>query len=117
MTRGDFTAVDALTILLTTQSLLLAAFGLVVVMGAPGQRRPPNLLGGPKLVGGFAVAAQWAVGAGSGFSWSELFVGHWPAETAGAAVAVAILVAIIAEAVLAGILGWALRTPWRGPME
>lgn len=116
MTTAELTAVDGLTILLTAQSLILAAFGLVVTMGAPGQRRPLHLLGGPKTVGSVAVVVQWMVGTGSGFAWSSLFVGRWPSTAAGMAVAVAILVAIVGEATLAGLLGWALASSaWRDP--
>lgn len=109
MIRADLTTVDALTILLTTQSLLLTAFGIVVVMGTPGQRRPPNLLGGAAFVGAVAVLTQLVVGAGSGFAWSDQFLTKWPHHLAGRFVAISILVAIIGEALLATLLGWALR--------
>lgn len=52
--------------------------------------------------------AQWIVGSGAGFSWSVIYMGHWPADVTGWAVAIAILAAIAVEGIIAGLLAWAL---------
>ena len=69
---GDVALANALATLLTTESLLFAAFTLAVNLSAPSQRVRRWLIPGPVLVG-VAIGALLFVAIGAGTAWFEIF--------------------------------------------
>lgn len=108
---GEFTPATALAILLTTESLLFAAFTLAVNLSAPTQRVRRWLIPGRALVG-LAIAALAGVAVGSGTAWFEIFVvGGFPGDTSARIIAVALIGAIGVQPLLAFLLAMGLRSP------
>jgi hypothetical protein len=101
--------VDALTTLLTTESLLLAVVGLAVTLGAPGGRRVPRLPVRATYLAGAAVVVLAAVGAGAGFAWAELFLPTFPQGSGDRVIACTLLLAIASEPILAALLALGMR--------
>ena len=93
--------IDALTILLTAESLLLAVVGLAVSFCAPGGKRVPNLPVPAPVIVWASVIILAIAGIGAGFAWSEIFIPHYPFDFAGFMIAGSIVVAIASEPILA----------------
>jgi hypothetical protein len=101
--------VDALTTLLTTESLLLVVVGFAITFAAPGQNRVPNLPISAKCLATIAVFVLAAVGAGAGIAWSELFLPKFPSDPSNQVIACSLLLAIAAEPILAALLALGMR--------
>jgi hypothetical protein len=101
---------DALAYLLTTETLLFAALGLAANLSAPGGRRVRRLPVRGELLGGAAVGALVVVALGAGAAWSEIFLCDFPSDLSRILIAVALIVAIVVQPVLATLLGRGLRT-------
>jgi hypothetical protein len=101
---------DALTILLTAESLLLAALGLAIVAAVPNGRRIPNLPVSPFALGLGAVAAILIAAIGSGAAWWEIFIVQGTQGAAPTLISGSILVTIIAEPIIAFLLALGMRT-------
>jgi hypothetical protein len=100
---------DALTILLTAESLLLAALGLAIVAAVPNGRRIPRLPLPPFAIGLIAVGAILVTAIGSGAAWWQLFITQGTRGVAQVLIAGSILVTIIAEPVIALLLAMGMR--------
>ncbi len=100
----------ALTALLTTESLLFAALNLAASLSTPGGRRIRRLPLPGRVIGGGAVGALILVAVGALAAWAELFLCDFPTALSGILIAVALLVAIVAQPVLAVLLALGLRT-------
>lgn len=105
-----FTFTSALGSLLTTETLLFAALGLAANLSAPGGRRVRRLPVRGELIGGVAVGALVVVALGAAAAWSEIFLSDLPSELSEILIAVALIVAIVVQPVLAILLGLGLRT-------
>jgi hypothetical protein len=108
---ATFTYANALATLLTTESLLFAAFTLAVNLSAPTQRARRWLVPAPVLVG-IAVLALIVVAFGGATAWFEMFVvGGFTRIFAERVIAAAIVGAILVQPVLALLLALGLREP------
>lgn len=108
---GEFTLANALGTLLTTESLLFAAFTLAVNLSAPTNRVRRWLIPGPLLVA-VAIVALGAVAVGAATAWFEIFVvGGFPKQGAERIIAGAVVGAIVIQPLLAFLLAMGLRTP------
>jgi hypothetical protein len=109
-TADSFTSANALSTLLTTESLLFAAFSLAVSLSGPTNRVRAWLVPGSVLAGA-AVAALAGVGAGGIIAWHDLFVeGGFSRDATERVIAIAILGAIVIQPLLALLLALGLRT-------
>jgi hypothetical protein len=101
---------DALTVLLTVESLLLAVLGLAVTLGTPNGRRVPDLPISAGWIAAVTVAAIAAAGVGSAVAWYQIFVRPgYPHGTPGQLIAWTLLVPIILEPGIAALLALGLR--------
>lgn len=106
---SDLGPVDALSTLLTTESLLLAVVGVAVTLATPGQVRNPRLPVRPGVLAGIAVGVLSLVGVGAVFAWGQIYLGGALRPLPDLVIAVALLVAIVAEPVLAVLLALGIR--------
>jgi hypothetical protein len=103
-----FTEVNALTALLTTESLLFAAFGVAIGLGSSAAALTLQAPAARKLAVVSAVVLTF-VGAGAMVAWTELFiVSAWPARFGEWFPVVAIAVGIVAQPTFAGVFAWRL---------
>lgn len=105
-----FTYTNALAALLTTEGLLFAALGLAANVSIPGGRRIRRLPVRGQILGGIAVGALVIVAIGAAAAWLKLFVCDFPTELPGILIALALIVAIVVQPVLAILFGLGLRT-------
>jgi hypothetical protein len=107
---GDFTLVNALSTLLTTESLMFASFALAVNLTAPS-RGVRDWLIPPKVLAGAAVFTLAFVAFGAGVAWHGIFVvGGFPSAAPEQIIALAIIAAIVMQPLLAFFLALGLRT-------
>ena len=109
LTQG-FTEVNALATLLTTEGLLFAALGLAANLSSVGDRRLRRLPVPGKVLGGAAIVVLAVVALGAVVAWGRIFLCDFPGSVDGAIIAAALLIAIVAQPVLATLLGLGLRT-------
>lgn len=108
MRTGEFTAVNALSTLLGTESLLFAAFSLAANMAnAPGRARQWVVSG--RALAGSAVAGLAFVACGAVTAWAQIFTGGRFQGPATAIVAAAVFVAIVGQPVFALLIALGLR--------
>src|SRR4051812_44982088 len=99
-----FTVTNALSSLLTAESLLFAALSLAANLSMPGGplvRRLP-IPGG--WLAGIAIGGLVAVSLGAAVAWGKIFVCAFPSDASGILVAVALIVAIVIQPALAVLL-------------
>jgi hypothetical protein len=107
---NGFTNANALATLLTTEGLLFAALGLAANLSEAGKRRLPKLPVPGAILGGAAVAVLAVVALGAVAAWTRIFVCEgFPGSFTGAVIAGTLLLAIVAQPVLATLLGLGLR--------
>lgn len=101
---SGFTAAQSLTTLLTTESLLFAAFNAGVVLTAPAaggrQITPTNAYRLAKA----CVLALAAVAVAAGFAWWQVFGDAWPDSHLRALEAIGIAVGITVQPIIGGII-------------
>lgn len=100
---------DAMTLLLTAESLLLASLALVVAIGAPGQTRLARLPGGPRVLAFVAVLAMAFAATGAAISWVQLYLGHIPSDAPSRIVSIALIATIVVEPIYALLVSLGLR--------
>lgn len=105
-----FTATNALTTLLTTESLLFAALGLAANLSSVGGPRIRKLPVSGEVLGGAAVLVLSLVAVGAVTAWSKIFLREFTNEWDDIVIAAALLLAIVAQPLLAVLLGLGLRT-------
>lgn len=88
-----FDSADALSLLLTTEALLLAALTISVVLTEPSPSGRNPLVARGWLAIAVALAIT-AVATGAGAAWVDLFTHPWPVELTGGIEAVAVAVGI-----------------------
>jgi hypothetical protein len=109
-----FTAAQSLTTLLTTESLLFAAFNAGVVLATPvasGRRITPAQA--YRLAKG-SVAVLAAVAAAAALAWWQVFGDDWPDSTLRGIEGAGIAVGIISQPIVAAIVARSNR-PQRRP--
>jgi hypothetical protein len=110
-TAGDsgFSAAQSLTTLLTTESLLFAAFNAGVVLTAPsttGRRITPQHA---YWLAMGCVAVLGAVAAAGALAWWQVFGDDWPSSTFRAIEGLGIAVGILAQPIVATIIARSYR--------
>jgi hypothetical protein len=105
-----FSDVDALTALLTVESLLLAVLALAVTIGTPDGRRVRKQLLPAKVVGWATVALTSLLAAAGVCAWLKIFGPDFPRDLPGRAIACSLLIAIVGEPLLAAVLAVGLHT-------
>jgi hypothetical protein len=108
--NNGFTAANALATLLTTESLLFAALGLAATFSAVGGRRLRKLPVSGGALGGSAVLVLAIVAVGAVAAWSKIFLCPFPRAMGDIVIAVALLLAIVAQPAIAVLLALGLRT-------
>jgi len=108
---GDqFTFANALATLLTTESLLFAALALAANLSTPGGRRIRDLPVSGEALGAASVAVLALVAVGAVTAWGNIFLSPFPGRLDEIVICVSLLVAIVAQPVLATLLALGLRT-------
>lgn len=105
---SSFTYTDALTILVTVETLVFAALAVVVSFGLPSSRLPKLPISIFKL-GLLAVGFVTAIAFGAFMAWWSIFIGHWPTHFQPEATAAAIAAAIVGQPGFAALLACGLR--------
>jgi hypothetical protein len=103
MVSTPFSQANALTALMTAESLLFAVFAVTLSIGAGPTAKQADM----RFVRRLAVAAAAVLtllGIGGLISWCDLFVAEWPGRLAEWAPLVALAVGIVAQPVFA----WAI---------
>ena len=77
----EFSSANALTSLLTTESLLFAVFGLTVSLGGSPAARI-DLASPSRALAVVAACVLTLLALGAAVSWVDLFIGHWPGSFA-----------------------------------
>ncbi|HET9197130.1 MAG TPA: hypothetical protein VFN92_02605 [Solirubrobacterales bacterium] len=103
MFGGEFTDANALSALLTVESLLFATLSVAVSFSKPGSRIP-NLPLAPQQLGYFAAGFISIIAFGALMAWWSIFTEPWPCEFRGSVIALAIGLAIIGQPIFA----WAI---------
>jgi hypothetical protein len=98
---------DILSVLLTTEGLLFASLSISVAVAGRkvlGREQPA----GPKWLAGAATIALWIVAIAASTAWADLFTGcsRWPDAPTGKFQAVALLLAIVAQPLIAAGVAW-----------
>jgi hypothetical protein len=108
---SGLTKLGLLSLLLTTEGLLFAALTVGVSLSARAKFAPPTVVPAPVLA--FIAAGVIAtVGAAAVLAWTDLFLGgHWPLGWNGRLEAIALLVAIAAQPLIALLIAVGI---WRG---
>lgn len=109
MTSG-LTSTSALSMMLTTESLLFAAFSVASGLADRSGRRVRRFAVRPEILGAGAVVMLVIVAAGAAAAWTDVFLSDFPSDPSQVVVAVALAVAILAQPLLAVLLGLSLRT-------
>ena len=102
--------VDSLMTLLTVESLLLAVVSMAITMAAPGGPRVANFPIPAPVLAGSSVAVLALVATGSTAAWAQLYVGGSWRPFPDIVIAATLLVAILAEPLLALALALGMRT-------
>lgn len=102
-------ATDALTLLLTAESLLLAAVALAVAVAVPS-RGVQRFLISPAWLAMAAVLALAVAGLGAGFAWGELYWGSFPKDWPNRVVSGSLLFTIVLEPLIAFFLAMGMWT-------
>ncbi len=105
-----FSYVQSLSVLLTTESLLLAVLGLAVTLGTPNPAIIRGTLVPPFFVGVSATILIFIVGIGAAFAWVAIFLAPFPRTPSTVVIAVCIAIVIVAEPLFAALLASGLRT-------
>lgn len=103
MFGGEFTDANALSALLTVESLLFATLSVAVSFSKPGNRIP-NLPVKPETLGHIAAAFISIIAFGALMAWWNIFVESWPCSFRGSVIALALGLAIVGQPLLA----WAI---------
>jgi hypothetical protein len=98
-----FTSANALTALLTTESLLFAVFALTLGLGANPSARV-SLLSSARLLGACAAALLTVLAMGAAVAWGDLFLTDWPDRFGRWFPVVVIGVGVLAQPVFAWLL-------------
>ena len=96
---------DALTILLTAESLLFAAFGISVTLTAKTQTGLPAFLAQGYLAWWITLAIT-VVGVGAGAAWLAVYRDSWPDDVISWFICVAIAAGVVLEAFLAVLISY-----------
>src|SRR5689334_13847595 len=108
---ATFTAAQSLTTLLTTESLLFAAFNAGIVLTAPSKGGRQITRTNSYRLAKASVAALGAVASAAAPAWWQVFGDHWPASALRALEGVGIAVGIVVQPVVAAIVVYANRPP------
>jgi hypothetical protein len=104
-----FSAADSLTLLLTAESLLFAAFGIVLLIVRPaagGANVPPNVAWAVAILVGAVLAF---VSIGAALAWWQLFVDAWPCSALRGIQAIAAAAGIVVQPMAVSVLCWATK--------
>jgi hypothetical protein len=108
---SGLTKLGLLALLLTTEGLLFAALTVGVSLSASSVFGPPTVVG-PATLAFIAAGLIAVVGAAAVLAWTDLFLGHgWPSGWNGPLQAIALLVAIVAQPLVALLIAVGI---WRG---
>lgn len=103
------TDVQALSMLLTTESLVFAVVGLTISFASSGNR-PRAFVIPPGLIIACAVGLIALLATGAGFAWVKVFWQDFPRDVPAQAIAILLALAIASEPILALLVASGLRT-------
>jgi hypothetical protein len=100
--HGQFTDANALTALLTVESLLFAALGLTAALATPGTR--VRKLPTARTLGFVVASFITLVAAGGMLAWSTIYLDHWPCDIRRSLIALVLGLAILGQPLLCWVL-------------
>jgi hypothetical protein len=104
-----FTSAEAMTTLLTVESLMFAAFSVAIALSS-ARGAPRRLLPQARSLGGQVAGVLTVLGVGAGVAWLDIFARHGSLTLARGVPAVCIALGIIAQPVFAWRLVATLRS-------
>jgi hypothetical protein len=106
---ATFSASQSLTALLTTESLLFAAFNVGVGLSAPIAAGRNISRRGVFLLAVFALVALGLVASAGVLAWWQVFIDHWPASSLRRLEAVGIFVGLIVQPLFTAVVARSLK--------
>jgi hypothetical protein len=108
MAQGGLSSEDALPVLLSTESLLFAAFGVSVALTAPVPGgRPPIVASG--WLATLIAAVIWIVAIGAASAWISVYTSPPPCGFARVMEGICLAAGISLQPVLASVIAWNIR--------
>jgi hypothetical protein len=99
---------EALVVLITAESLLLAVISVIVVFSRGG-RDIPDLPAKPFTLGIVATGFLVAIAVGAIAAWWGLYIGSWPCSFRGSLIALAVAIAAVTPPIFAAVITRGLR--------
>jgi hypothetical protein len=109
MSSDYLSAGDALTILLTTETLLFAALALAADLSSPAGGVRSWIIP-PRILAFVAIIAHLVVATGAGFAWAQIYIPNFPTHLPDQVIAASLIAAIGIQPFLTLFLGVGLRT-------
>jgi hypothetical protein len=108
MQSSQISDAEALTVLLTAESLILVVLSAAIAFSQPGRRVSALPLSAFHLGLG-AVGLLTIVAAGGLLAWIGVYANHWPCSMRQDFIAVAIMAAIVGQPVFAAVIAKGLK--------
>lgn len=106
--QGGLTSADALPLLLTTESLLFAAFGVSVALTTPVEGGRPPIVASGKLAA-LIAGIIWIVALGAASAWISVYVDPAPCGFSQVIQALCLAGGIASQPVIATVIAWNVR--------
>lgn len=106
--QGGLASADALPLLLTTESLLFAAFGVSVALTTPVEGGRPPIVASGKLAALIAVVI-WAVAIGAASAWTSVYLDPAPCDLSRVIQGLCLAGGIAAQPIIATVIAWNVR--------
>lgn len=106
--QGGLASADALPLLLTTESLLFAAFGVSVALTTPVEGGRSPIVASGKLAALIAMII-WVVAFGAASAWIGVYIDPTPCGFSTVVQALCLAGGIISQPVIATVIAWNVR--------
>lgn len=106
---AELSPTDALVLLVTIETLLFAALGIVLTLNET-RGRVPDLPLRPRQLGFAATGVVTAVALGALVAWANLFTSPWPHNFTRGAEAAATLVGIVVQPLASWVIAMGLKS-------
>lgn len=106
--QGGLASADALPLLLTTESLLFAAFGVSVALTTPIEGGRPPIVASGKLAA-LITLVIWIIGLGATSAWLGVYTDPAPCGFSKVIQGLCLAGGIISQPVIATVIAWNVR--------
>jgi hypothetical protein len=106
--HGGLASDDALPLLLTTESLLFAAFGVSVALTTPVEGGRPPLIASGMLAALISIII-WVVALGAASAWISVYIDPSPCGFSQAIQGLCLAGGIVLQPVIASVIAWNIR--------